>query len=381
MEELEQLEKINQPISKRTRHILFAVILLVLVVGYFLYRIFVTFEDYEVTSTLEKEDAEQTSYMDFCDNLLSYSRDGAFYTDYNGNLIWNETYEMENPQIETCDDKLLIYDKTGTKAMIQSVTENISTISTTLPIVEADVASNGNVAVLMQEGNTGYLSLYDSEGNTLASGEVHTENTGYPVSVALSSDGENMMVSLINLNDGDVKSTIVFYNFGSAGEKKDDNIVGNFSYSNLVIPEVDYVENDDAIAFGDSEIIVYSGAKEPKVKNEHFFSKQLKSVFHNNKYYGVVMTSEDGTNTLGVYNMGGSRRFEKVLEEAYTRISITKTNEVLLTDGETVSLYTMLGVQKFHYDFSGGIYQMIPWESYRTYIVLEKGKLERIRLK
>lgn len=381
MEELEQFEKINQPISKKARGILFIIILIVMVVGYGIYRIFASFEAYEVSSTLEKEDAEETSYMDFSDNLLSYSRDGAFYRDYSGNLIWNETYEMDNPQVEICDDKLLIYDKTGTRALIQSVTGNIGSISTTLPIVEADVSSNGNVAVLMQEGNTGYLTLYDVEGNTLASGEVHTGNSGYPVSIALSSDGENMMVSLINLNDGDVKSTILFYNFGSEGEKKEDHIVGNFSYSNLIIPEVDYVEDDNAIAFGDNEIIVYSGTKEPKVKNEQFFSKEIKTVFHNDQYYGVVVSAEDGTNTLGIYNLRGKRRFETVIEGSYTRASFTKTNEVLLTDGQQVSLYTLLGVLKFQYKFNGGIYQMIPWESYRTYIILEKGKMERIRLK
>jgi hypothetical protein len=381
MEELQQLEKMNQPISKETRRILLAVVVVVLVIAYFLYRIFVSFEDYEVSNAITKEDAEQTSYMDFMDNLLSYSRDGAFYTDYSGNLIWNETYEMSNPKIEICDDKLLLYDKSGTQALIQSVTGNLGSISTTLPIVEADVAGNGNVAVLMQEGNTGYLNLYSSEGKVLASGEVHTENTGYPISLALSSDGENMMVSLINLNDGDVKSTVVFYNFGSAGDKQENNIVGNFSYSNLVIPEVDYVDGDDAIAFGDNEIIVFSNTKEPKVKTEHFLSGEMKCVFHNDKYYGVVTSSEDGTNTLGVYNMKGKRRFEKAIEDVYTKISFTKTNEVLLTDGEHLTLYTMLGVKKFSYDFTGGIYQIIPWESYRTYIIIEKGKLERIRLK
>ena len=381
MDELKQFEKINQPISDKARRIIFAVIILVIIVGYFLYRIFVSFTDYEVSSTLEREDADQTEYVDFWENLLAYSRDGAFYTDYNGNLIWNETYEMSNPQIEICNNKLLVYDKTGTKGLVQSVTGNIGTITTTLPIVDGDISADGHVAFLMQEGSTGYLSLYNSDGDVIASGELHIQNSGYPMSIALSSDGEKMMVSLLNLTDGDVKTTILFYDFGSAGEDKENNIVGTFSYSNLVVPEVDFVENDEAIAFGDTEVIIFGNNKEPKVKKELFVSDEMKSVFHNDKYFGIVTTTEEGDTKLALYNMSATRRFETDVEEAYTKISLTKTNEVLLTDGENVTIYTLLGIKKFTYDFTGGIYQMIPWESYRTYILIEKGQIERIRLK
>ena len=381
MDELKQFEKINQPISDKARRIIFAVIILVIIVGYFLYRIFVSFTDYEVSSTLEREDADQTEYVDFWENLLAYSRDGAFYTDYNGNLIWNETYEMSNPQIEICNNKLLVYDKTGTKGLVQSVTGNIGTITTTLPIVDGDISADGHVAFLMQEGSTGYLSLYNSDGDVIASGELHIQNSGYPMSIALSSDGEKMMVSLLNLTDGDVKTTILFYDFGSAGEDKENNIVGTFSYSNLVVPEVDFVENDEAIAFGDTEVIIFGNNKEPKVKKELFVSDEMKSVFHNDKYFGIVTTTEEGDTKLALYNMSATRRFETDVEEAYIKISLTKTNEVLLTDGENVTIYTLLGIKKFTYDFTGGIYQMIPWESYRTYILIEKGQIERIRLK
>lgn len=381
MDELKTFEKINEPLSPRARKIFFGVFLLVLLGGYMLYRTLVTFDAFEVSSSFERKDAEQTHYVDFMDNLLAYGRDGAFYTDYDGNLIWNETYEMTNPQIKICEGKLLIYDKSGSRVFVETAAGNEGKLSTNLPIIDADVASNGNVVVLMQNKDTGYLNLYNSEGATLASGELHTKNTGYPMSVAISSSGDRLVVSLTNLTDGDVKSTVLFYDFGVAGEKKDDHIVGKFSYSNMVIPEVDFVAKDEAIAFGDSEIVVYSNGKEPKIKKELFVSKEMKSIFHNDNYFGFITADENGQNTLSLYNMSMSRRFEKQIEEVFTKVSISKANEVMLTDGENVSIYTSLGVNKFVYDFSNGIVDLIPWESYRTYIVIEKGTVERIRLK
>ncbi len=381
MDELKQFEKMNEPLSPKVVKIFFAILLAGLILGYVLYRTFVTFEEFEVSSSFEQKDAEQTIYADFNGNLLAYGRDGAFYTDYEGNLIWNETYEMTNPQIKMCEGKLLIYDKTGSQLFVESVSGNEGKISTNLPIVEADVAKNGNVVVLMQNKDTGYLNLYNSDGETIASGEVHTKKTGYPMSVAISSGGDRLVMSLANLTDGDVKSTVQFYDFGVAGDSKADHIVGKFSYSNMIIPEVDFVAKDEAIAFGDSEIVIFQGDKEPKIKKELFVSSEMKSIFHNDNYFGMITTNEDGQNSLSLYTMSMNRRFEKEIDALYTKADITKTNEVLLTDGENVSLYTKLGVNKFSYKFSNGILEMIPWESYRTYVIIEKGKIERIRLK
>ena len=381
MDELKQFEKMNEPLPPRARKVFFSVLLLVLVGGYLLYRTFASFSEYEVSSSYERKDAEQTGYVDFMGNLLSYSRDGAFYKDYEGNLIWNETYEMTNPKIKTCEGKLLIYDKTGSRLFVESVSGNEGKISTNLPIVDADVAKNGNVVVLMQNGDTGYLKLYNVKGEILASGEVHTKNTGYPMSIALSSGGDRFALSVVDVSGGDIKSTVLFYDFGPAGEEKSDHIVAKFSYSNMIVPEVDFVVNDEMIAFGDSEIVIFGNQKEPKVKKELFLPSGIKNVFHNDRYFGFIFSDDEGQNRLSLYNMSASRRFERIIDGAYTKASMTKTNEVMLTDGESVSIYTRLGVNKFSYVFSNGFLEIIPWESYRTYIVIEKEKIERVRLK
>ena len=384
MDEIKSLEnsKINEPLSPGIRRIILATIILVIFAAYYLYRAFATYEDYEVTATVERADAEQTEYVDFQENLLSYGRDGAFYTDYSGNLLWNATYEMSKPKVKICRERLLIYDKGGTKMIIQSMMGNEGNIATTLPIVDADVSAKGQVAVLMQDGNTGYVQLYASDGTKLASGELHTQNTGYPISIGLSSDGKKLLVSLINLNAGDVKSTLLFYDFGSAGAQKDDNIVGKYSYSNMIIPEVDFVAKDCAIAIGDGEIVVFGNGSTPSVKSEKFFSGQLKSVFHNDNYYGVVKANgEDGGNILEVYNMSGTHRFEKEIGASYTDVEFTKTNEVLLSDGQQVVIYSLLGVKKFDHTFAEGVRQIIPWESRQTYVLIKNDKMERIRLR
>ena len=232
----------------------------------------------------------------------------------------------------------------------------------------------------MQDGSTGYISLYAEDGSSLASGEVHTANTGYPVSVAVSSDGKSMCLSLINLNDGDVKTTLNFYDFGSEGSSQKDNITASFSYSDMVIPDVDFVDDDKVVAFGDTEIVVFNTGGTPKVSAEIFLPDTIASVFHNDSYIGMIYTGSEG-NMLKVCALSGAEKYCIHTDVPYTKCEFNKNDEAMLYDGEDVDIFTLLGVEKFRYHFNEGFYQMIPWESSRSYVLVEKDAIRRIRLK
>lgn len=371
---------------KNVRKILLAVIFLVLLCCCFvlLYQLR-GYEDYDTKTSVERDDSSYTEFLEFQGNLLKYSRDGAFYTDYSGKLIWNYTYEMKSPEAKTCESFVMIYDKGGTELAVLSPTGMKGGIQTSLPIVDADVAAQGTVAVLMQQGTTAYIELYDVDGRLLASGELHGSNSGYPVSLALSSSGEKLMVSMFDLREGDIKSTITFYHFGKAGQDAIDNVVASYSYSNMIIPEVDFVKGDRAIAFGDSEIVLYKNDTKSTCDKEIFLQGTIKSVFHNEEYFGIVCdaTLEDGSqsNEMTVYSVGGYKKFSKQLDISYRDIEIMSNNEIVLSDGADVNIYTSLGIKKFAYEFETGIYKIIPGDGSKNYIFLMDGTTEKVRLR
>ncbi len=379
-EETEEIDTGRGGLSNGKRALIFVALALVLAAVMVVLWLFASYYDYEEMSSTELANEAETRYTDFRENLLSYSRDGAFYTDYSGNLIWNYTYEMDEPRIESCGDRLLIYDRQGTRMIIQSSAGNVGEISTTLPIVDADVSAGGETAVLMQDGSTGYVTLYAADGSIVASGEVHTANTGYPVAIAVSSDGKRMALSLINLNDGDVKSTLNFYDFGNEGAQQKDNITASYSYSDMVIPDIDFVDDDKLVAFGDTEIVIYTAGSSPKVGAEVFLPDSIISVFHNDSYIGMVYTGSEG-NELKVCSLSGAEKYCIPTDTSYTKCEFNKNDEVMLTDGEDISIFTLLGVEKFRYHFNEGFYEMIPWETSKTYVMIEKGAIRRIRLK
>lgn len=46
---------------------------------------------------------DATHFTEFQGSILKYSNDGAFYLDAANELIWNQTYEMSSPKLDTAE--------------------------------------------------------------------------------------------------------------------------------------------------------------------------------------------------------------------------------------------------------------------------------------
>ena len=109
----------------------------------------------------------------------------------------------------------------------------------------------------MKKDASGYLAMYDKTGAKLTEGEIHGAKKGYPVAIALSSDAVRLAVAMLDINDGSIKSTIAFYNFGTAGESEIDHVVGAQTFPDTVIPEIVYLADDRLAAFSDTGGVLF----------------------------------------------------------------------------------------------------------------------------
>ncbi|SCZ80563.1 DUF5711 family protein [Pseudobutyrivibrio xylanivorans] len=369
----------------KKRYIFLIILLILSIVAVIVIKIISTYDDYEEIKTWERVDTGESTYSSFQGNILKYSGDGIFYTSYDGSLIWNYTYDMTNPAIDTCGNYIIAYDKKGSEVDIFSNKGFVNQISTNIPVIDARVAGQGTVALLLQENNTSYIQMYDKTGTLLVSGEIHPENRGFPVSMALSSDATKLLLSIINVNGGDITSELVFYDFTDKGKEEVDNIVATYTYIGTLIPKVEFVNKDKALAFADKKIIVFNNNLRATVAKEINVSQEMKSIFYNNTHFGYVCEEalEDGTvvNQLNVYNLYGLKTTTKEITESFTDISLMENNEVLLSDGNNISIYNLQGFEKFKYTFDEKVYSVIPGATSRRYYLIEESRTEEIGLK
>lgn len=373
----------NHRIRLLKRGIIIATVVLLMVAGVGIYMSMRQYTEFDVRTSMTRADTKATQFATFQKKILKYSNDGAFLTEHNNEVLWNQAYEMTHPMVDICGGYLTIYDKGGTDIYIFSQAGLVKYLETRMPITQVSIASQGTIAVLTDNGTSGMLTLYDKNGTELVNGAIHGQKGGYPIAIALSDDAIKLGVSLLDISGGTVKTTLAFYNFGVVGENAIDHIVSANTYDDMLIPEIDFVSNDCMLAIGDTKLMVYEGTQSPKIVTEISFNSEAKSVFYNQKYVGVVHNSNDAEarHQIHVFDLSGKLMMQEVSDVEYSKIELLDSNEVCLYNRTICDIYTIRGVFKFHHEFEDELYYVIPGGSSLNYTFILNGITEQVRLK
>ncbi|MCI9446498.1 MAG: hypothetical protein HFH36_03725 [Lachnospiraceae bacterium] len=382
------VDEMNEKIHRHRRRVLLltvlvAVLLLGTVIGAYIYLQTRHYTEYDVLDSMQREDSDGTQFAVFNGNIIKYNKDGATCIGMDNHMLWNQTYEMQSPMVDTCEGYAVIADKKGEKIYIMDMQGPCGEIKTTMPIQRVQVANQGTVAILMEQDGTGYLHMYDRKGVFLAEGEVHTENNGYPLDITISNNGKKMAVSLLDVNEGNVKTTIVFFDFDSAGQESIDNIVGRFSYADMVFPQVEYLANNVMAAFGSGKTVIFGGNQEPQVNKEITAEAEIRSIFYNDTHLGYVYANDNGEAPyrMQVFGMDGKEVFSQDFNVEYEEIEFLENGEICVRGDLECAIYTLRGWEKFHGNFEKNIQKILPAGGIRDYIFIKEGETQRIRLK
>ena len=342
-----------------------------------------SYDSYRVRSSSEIGTSNASSFAGFKDYVLQYSNDGVVCMDAQGNLLWNQAFDMTNPRMDICGDYLIVYDQGGTEIYILTESGLQKEMEMVMPIRTACVAGQGSVAVLLEESDNSYVRLFDKNGEQLAGGQFYASEGGLPVDIALSSDAQKLAVDMIDISAGQVDSVIAFYNFGSVGKNEIDNNVGSFTYENTLIPEIDFLDANTMLAVGDSQIIVFEGSQKPQPKRTITYKDTPKGIFHNDSYIGVIYDKgdEENTSTIEVFDTKGNSVMEHETSILYEDVYLLDNNEICVLGQYSCELFTIHSIQKFEQTFDEELKGFIYAGSLNNYIVVRSGIMEQIKLR
>ena len=341
-----------------------------------------SYTEYEVLESIERKDSVGTKFAEFCGNIVKYSNDGAVCIDAKNRQIWNQTYEMQDPILDFCEEYVAIADRNGKQIYVMNAEKTWGFIETTMPIQQIHVANQGTVAVLLERDGVGYIQLYDKKGTFLAEGALHAENSGYPLDIAISNDGKKMMVSMLDVSDGQLNSTITFYNFGTVGQNEVDNIVCSYAYPGVIIPKVEFLTNDIAVGLGENCLILYEGTQKPVVNETISLNREVQSVCYNEEHIGLVYDSEETVSghEMEVYDVEGAKVLNLNLPIEYEKVEFLNSGELYIGDELQCVIYTMDGIKRFQGSFEKDVHQVIHVNG-RQYVLVMAGATEIIKLK
>lgn len=328
-----------------------------------------------ITHATDKQSLEANSYLNNDGSVITYSKDGISTTDASGNVLWNMTYEMQNPLVHTNKGIVAVCDYNGHIIHVINGSGKTTEIDTNLPIRDFCVSSNGLVATILEENKSSWVNLYDENGALLVEIKATMSKTGYPLAITLS--GEVMGVAYFYVDGQTMKSSVTFYNFGGIGENAADHIVSSYDYTDAVVPIIDFIDSETVFAVADNRLMFYQGAKKPVSTSDSLVSENIVGVYHGYGNVGLVYYDSTGEHKyrLDMYNTNGRVDYSYFYDIDFKDIIISNKQAMIYNDQECIVLNDR-GRVKFEGQFPENVIYVSNTESNKKYIAVTSERIE-----
>ena len=251
-----------------------------------------------------------------------------------------------------------------------------------MPIRNLTVSESGYVTTVLEGTDVALINTYNSGGEMIYQGQAHMTGSGYPAAISLSPNGELLCVAYWYVDAGILKTNVAFYNFGPVGENVNDYMVSVYSYTDMLIPQVQFMNDSTAFAVGDNRLSIYSGSHTPVETAGFLIDEEIKSVFYSDKYIGLVFQSETGGELyrMDVYNTSAEKVGSFGIDIDYTDIFFEQDDFVAYNEKECM-VVTMDNVVKFRGEFPKTVRLMIPTGGSYKYMLVTDSTIDTIQLK
>ena len=379
--ETEAMEEAKRQKRKRWKKTgIIAGSILAVSIGIYLLINLQTYTSVRTVDTYPVSGAASNEYKQFADGVLKYSRDGISYLDQKGSEVWNQPYQIQNPVVDVNETSGAVADKGGNAILVFNEEGLRGEMETDLPIERISVSEQGIVSVILIDESSSQILCYDAAGNILVEHKTSVNGTGYPMDAALSPDGEILQVLYLYTQDGTITSRVAYYNFGQEGESETDHQVTEQEYKDVVMADGFFMNQSVSAAVGDNMLTVFRGKSVPEEAVKVEIDKEIKSVFHSQKYIGMILKNEGKEGyELRLYNDRGQMAMSEDFSGDYSNVKICGS-QVIMYDGKNCSIFTRGGIQKFEGEMNSNILEIFPVAGVNKYIVMNENGMEVVRL-
>lgn len=369
--------------KRRIRIIIISLLLIIAAVGvsFLIYLYNRTYQNYKAIKSTEIEGENVTGYLSYGSSIIRYGKNGAIAYDKDGKLLWNGSFEMSAPIADTCGKYVVFADKGNKSVHIFDEDGAAGDFKTLYNIVKVEVASQGVVAALMEEGNNNYIVLYDLDGKELAPISNTVNNAGFPLDIAYSDDGKKLIVIYLKVTGGEPISNVACYAFTEYGKNFPSQMVGAYKAKNgIMAPRVIFLNNNNFCVYKDNGFALYSFKEKTKEVKDKSLKGKVLSILSNKKYTGLVLEAVDGSSKhLMLYDLKGKKVLDKTLDFDYKQIFLAD-EEIIMYNDLNCKILKINGKTKFKHTFDSNIAGFYPSNNLDRYFLVNETKLSTIQL-
>lgn len=271
-------------------------------------------------------------YTKFNNGIIRYSRDGVSFIKDNGNMVWVDSYDIDNPIISKSKDYVGIASKGGKDIHIYDIRGFVSSFESESIIDDLSISDDGDMAILTHDNNAKYIYIYEKSGRY---GDIYIkyirQEDGEIGDISFSPDGNLLMVSTYILDDTNIKSKILFYNMDVKyeGENADrlykgdprlERLVKTYDgYNDKIFNKLHFFDNKNAISLSNGEIVFYNINKktgEIDITKDIIIDEIINSISMEDGYLSLILGDEEYAE-LEIYDRSGKLHTSKKIDFDY----------------------------------------------------------------
>jgi len=336
-------------ILNRIRWITASVALILSVVGVFLFFLYNTkLSTYSVDDEWTVSGMNNGSMYLFKDGNLLIGTDSVTYWK-NGKIQWTTPISLNHPVCKMSDNYFALYDIGNYDFCIFDETGMLSTTKVSREIYNLDIADSGVTAVFTESSDAAYISYFDRFG-TKVDVELKTvlASTGYPVDMAISPNGQELLVLYYSTENGIGESTMHFYDFAN-GKEEDSFLIEkytDFYDTDTYLAFCDFATNKDAVVVGDNQIFFLNYEEKKGLTRTSVEIREDPLSFICEEDYFALITGSSSDAKITLYQYDGTVNTSYAVPGEYDNIVTTNT-AIFFFDGPSVQIYNASG--RFRY--------------------------------
>lgn len=384
-EEIKRIHRIEKRKKRLKRVFWITVCIIVALVAFIFYNSKCDY--YRYTEVVEGEDNVGVSFENFASGYLKYSISGIEYQKRYGYSEWNEAITFQRPYLATSKNYAVYGDRGGNTIALFDTHGLVLKKTLRYPLIQASVSNQGNVEVTLKGTDSNYIQVYDRDGLLIAEIKSTIDETGYPVTAALSPDGVTLAVSFYAIDGIGTKTTVAFYDLSSQMQNNSLSFTGAFDYPGSLIPRILFLKKNSAVAVGDDSIHYYDISATPKEIQQIEDEETIKSIFYNKDRLGVVydhsanQTEGEGVWKLCIFDERGRRRTRLFVDMNFDEIKI-RNRQIIAFSGNECTIMNLSGKILFHENIDGDIIEeILPSGGFRNYRVIFSDRHMKMKLK
>lgn len=344
----EIMKKVHKFRRAKVRRILVLIVLIILAVcGTYLLLKNQLYGHARTAAEYSSDISDTSNYAQFANGIVRYNRDGVAFLNNKNEEQWIQPTQLQNPVITVKEESFAVADNGGNNILVFSEEGLRGEIETTLPIEKISISDQGIVSVLMRNGSTPSIITYDAAGNILAEIQITQGTMGYPTAMEMSDDGNTLAVSYLYLDGVNIKSRVIYYNFGEAGQENADNIVSSEEYDNTVMADIFFMGGGRSVAVGDNSFVIYRGTDTPQPEKTIVIDQEIQSVFHSDQYIGFILLNQEKSGyEVRLYNRIGEQLISREIPGNYSNVKMDG-DEIIMFEGSRCCIVTATGIIKY----------------------------------